>query len=115
MPESIPSINNVLVFLFFSLGLRWFIFQYKLLYPIRDWLSDKHPFFTELFGCPYCQSFEASAVVYLLLQMPFDWVTGFLCCLFNSYVAIAIENLIESQIDELEGHFQIVDSELDKN
>lgn len=111
----IPPINNVLVFLFLSLGLRWFVFKYKLFHPIRDFLNDKHSVFNELFHCPYCQTFEASVVVYFLLRMPFDWVTGFLCFLFNAYVAIAIENLIESQIDELEGYFEVTDSELDKN
>ena len=60
-------------------------------------------FFEELFGCPYCQAFEASAVVYFLLGMPFNPVVGFLCGLFNAYVAIAIENTVERQIDELDG------------
>lgn len=111
-----PTINSVLIFLCFSLGLRWFIFKYKLFYSLREYLNDKHPLFTELFACPYCQTFEASVLVYFLLGMPFDLVAGFLCSLFNAYVAIALENTIEGQIDELEGVFEItLDSELDKN
>ncbi len=97
-----PTLNNILVFLFLSLGLRWFLFQYKLLHPIREWLAQWE-FFEELFSCPYCQTFEASVVVYFLLGMPFTPIIGFLCGLFNAYIAIAIENTVERQIDELEG------------
>ncbi len=42
-------------------------------------------------------------VVYFLLGMPFTPIIGFLCGLFNAYIAIAIENTVERQIDELEG------------
>jgi hypothetical protein len=34
--------------------------------------------------------------------MPFSPAIGFLAGLFNGYVAIAVENLIESQIDKFE-------------
>ena len=40
-------------------------------------------------------------IVYLIL-MPFNIYVGFLAALFNGYVAIAIENLIESEIDKFE-------------
>lgn len=111
-----PLLNDVLLFLLLSLGLRWFLFKYKLFHPVRDYLNNKHALLTELFGCPYCQTFEASVAVYFLLGMPFDWVVGFLCSLLNAYVAIALESLIESQIDLLEGEFEVeLDSELDNN
>jgi hypothetical protein len=111
---SIPTVGNVLIFLIFSLGLRWFLFKYKLLHPVREYLKNKHPVFVELFHCPYCQTFEASVIVYFLMGMPFNLVPGFLCGLFNAYVAIAIENMIESQIDKLEGIFEI-DPESEKD
>lgn len=110
-----PTLSDILIFLAFSLAVRWFLFKYKLFYPLRLFLG-KHSFFVELFSCPYCQTFEASVLVYFLLKMPFGIVPGFLCGLFNAYAAIALEHLIESQIDRLEGVFEIhLDSELDKN
>lgn len=110
-------LSNLIVFLCLSLGLRWFLFQYSLLHPVRVWLEESKakPFFSKLFACPYCQTFEASVIVYLL-TFPFSPVVGFLAALFNAYVAIAIENLIESQIDELEERWEIdLESELDNN
>lgn len=96
-------LSDLIVFLLLSLGLRWFIFKHSLLYPVRMWLenSKAKPFFSKLFSCPFCQTFEASVIVYLVL-MPFNVYIGFLAGLFNGYVAIAIENLIESQIDKFE-------------
>lgn len=96
-------LSNLIVFLLLSLGLRWLIFKHSLLYPIREWLenSKAQPFFSKLFKCPFCQTFEASVIVYLIL-MPFNVYIGFLAGLFNGYVAIAIENLIESEIDKFE-------------
>lgn len=41
-------------------------------------------------------------IVYFVL-MPFDVYVGFLAALFNGYVAIAIEYIIESEIDKFEG------------
>jgi hypothetical protein len=38
--------------------------------------------------------------------MPFSLVTGILVGLFNAYVSVSIENIIESQIEELEGDFE---------
>nr|WFD61450.1 MAG: hypothetical protein [uncultured cyanophage]WFD61486.1 MAG: hypothetical protein [uncultured cyanophage] len=38
--------------------------------------------------------------------MPFSPVTGILAGLFNAYVSVSIENIIESQIEELEGNFK---------
>ena len=40
-------------------------------------------------------------IVYLVL-MPFNVYVGFLAGLFNGYIAIAIEYIIESEIDKLE-------------
>lgn len=102
-----PLLENIIIFLFLSLGLRWFLFKYKLFHPVRNYLNDKHPLFTELFGCPYCQTFETSVIVYFLLGMPFNILQGFLCALFNAYVAIMIEYSLESQVDKLEGIFEI--------
>ena len=97
-------LSDLIVFLLLSLGLRWFIFKHSLLYPIREWLenSKAQPFFSKLFKCPFCQTFEASVIVYFVL-MPFDVYVGFLAALFNGYVAIAIEYIIESEIDKFEG------------
>ena len=97
------TLPSLIVFLCLSLGLRWFLFQYSLLHPVREWLEKSRAswFFSKLFACPYCQTFEASVIVYLLTT-PFDIVTGVLAGLFNAYVAIALEHLIESQIDKLE-------------
>jgi hypothetical protein len=39
--------------------------------------------------------------------MPFNIPQGFLCALFNAYVAIMIEYSLESQVDKLEGIFEI--------
>lgn len=96
-------LSDLIVFLSLPLGLRWFIFKHSLLYPVRTWLenSKAQSFFGKLFQCPYCQTFEASVIVYLIL-MPFNVYVGFLAGLFNGYVAIAIEYLIESQIDKFE-------------
>ena len=96
-------LSDLIVFLLLSLGLRWFIFKQSLLYPVRMWLenSKAKPFFSKLFSCPFCQTFEASVIVYLVL-MPFSPAIGFLAGLFNGYVAIAVEYLIESQIDKFE-------------
>jgi hypothetical protein len=96
-------LSDLIVFLLLSLGLRWFIFKHSLLHPVRVWLenSKAQSFFSKLFQCPYCQTFEASVIVYLIL-MPFNVYVGFLAGLFNGYVAIAIEYLIESQIDKFE-------------
>lgn len=44
-------------------------------------------------------------IVYLVL-MPFNVYIGFLAGLFNGYVAIAIENLIESEIDKFEARIE---------
>jgi uncharacterized protein involved in cysteine biosynthesis len=101
-----PNFESVLVFLLLSLGLRWFLFKYKLLYKIRESLKQKHQLFRELFNCPYCQTFESSVLVYFVLGMPFSPVTGILTGLFNAYVSVSIENIIESQIEELEGDFE---------
>ena len=96
-------LSDLIVFLLLSLGLRWFIFKHSLLYPVRVWLenSKAKPFFSKLFSCPFCQTFEASVIVYLVL-MPFSPAIWFLAGLFNGYVAIAVEYLIESQIDKFE-------------
>ena len=111
-----PNIASVLIFLFLSLSLRWFLFKYKLFHPIRNFLNNKHPLFRELFTRPYCQTFEASVVVYFLLGMPFGLVLGFLCSLFNAYVAISIEYVINSEINKLEGVFIVeLENELDKD
>jgi uncharacterized protein involved in cysteine biosynthesis len=101
-----PNFESVLVFLLLSLGLRWFLFKYKLLDRIRESLKQKHQLFRELFNCPYCQTFESSVLVYFVLGMPFSPVTGILTGLFNAYVSVSIENIIESQIEELEGNFK---------
>lgn len=44
-------------------------------------------------------------IVYLVL-MPFNVYIGFLAGLFNGYVAITIENLIESEIDKFEARIE---------
>ena len=50
-------------------GLRWFIWEYKLLANARDWLSEKHPILKELTICPYCQCIECFLFTWLIFYL----------------------------------------------
>lgn len=90
-----------------SLSFRWFIFRYK--YPRRfwEWASQKSPLINELYLCPYCQTIEASTVVYGLLYVwpnypQVDWARIPFYILFNGWVAVLMEAWLEGRVDALE-------------
>ncbi len=103
--------EQYILLLIYSLGFRWFIFQYKKTAYIRDKLSSiQVPIISklieELFKCCYCQMIEASTVVYLVffLQRSLDTslVEALFAILANGWFLVVTEAVFEFSISCLE-------------
>lgn len=48
-----------------ALSIRFFLFDFILFKPIRNYFKTKGYFFRKLFGCPFCQGFWCGLGVYI--------------------------------------------------
>lgn len=93
-------------FVIFSMSLRWLVFKYKKFRWLVNWLkSSKHSLLAELSQCCYCQTIEASIVVFLVLRIDgvsITPITGLLYSLSSGFIAIILDSLIEDSIKRME-------------
>jgi len=100
--QLLPS-SDIIQLLALSLAFRWFVFRYRYSLRFWQWAAAKSPIIHELTHCPYCQTIEASTVLYGL----YGWVYGFnwwmpFAILLNGWVAILIEPWVLSRVERLE-------------
>lgn len=97
--------------LIYSLGFRWFIFQYKKTACIRDkLLTIKLPIVSklieELFECCYCQMIEASTIIYLIFflqgSLDISLIEALFAILANGWFLVVTEAVFEYSISCLE-------------
>lgn len=88
----------------YSLGLRWMLFRYILFKDIREWLGLHLKPIDKLLHCPYCQTIEASALVYFALWFT-DWqllVQAIFGTIAIGWIAIVIDETAERAIERME-------------
>ena len=98
--------DKFLLLSLFAISLRWFLFRYKLTAWFRGLLQSPNWWITnELLACCYCQTIEASVVVYgslyLAGELTFQ-VSHVFAILANGWIAIAIDYWIEQAIARME-------------
>ena len=100
-----PGLESLAELLALSLSFRWFVFRYK--YPRRfwEWAAQRSRLINELYQCPYCQTIEASTVVYALLYRH-DWRVAPFALLFNGWVAVLMEAWVEGRVEALENRHE---------
>ena len=82
-----------LLHLIYAIGLQWFVFQYRYMGWVKLLLS-KFRLGQILSECVYCQTIEASAVVYLL--MPQGTIQEMvLACLANGLIGLVISQWLK--------------------
>jgi hypothetical protein len=90
-----------------SISFRWFIFQYKLFAPIRNWLKSRDiPLINELMHCVYCQTIEAAAVIFAVFWMAqtinCHWLIIPVAILAIGFIGVLAEGWIEKRVWEME-------------
>lgn len=89
--------------LLFALSIRFFLFDFVLFKPIREFLKKKGYFFRKLFGCPFCQGFWCGLGVFFYnnpdiqnWQQLITFVSfGFISAYLGLVAAVALHPLIE--------------------
>lgn len=100
--EIIP-LDQFIVLLLFSLGLRWLVFEYHGFKWLRGWLmSSGVPLLRALVGCIYCQTIECSTIVYLLLAGDCSLMSEALAILANGMLAMTIIPLADEVLSRFE-------------
>lgn len=103
--------ETFLLYLVYSLGLRWLIFQYKKTAFIRRFLTSikVRPLGSlahELLQCCYCQMIEASTLVYLALTLlgesHLSLIETLLAIAANGWIMVVTEYFFESSINKME-------------
>lgn len=89
--------------LLLALSLRFFLFDFVLFKPVRNYLKKKGYFFRKLFGCPFCQGFWCGLAVFLyyhsicfsLPQIITFFAFGFISAYLGLAAAVTLHPLIQ--------------------
>lgn len=89
-----------------ALSIRFFLFDFVLFKPFREFLKKSGYFFRKLFGCPFCQGFWCGLGVYLCyypVEPTFRFLVSIFCFgIISAYLGLALAVMLNPLIQKYE-------------